>query len=121
MAAALICSAHAGHVFVSSEDGGVVCSVTGAPVESAAPYPRDGRRREQEGERLGLGLRGGFLLVRVALLAPGVGMDVVSPLLPEPARVAVRELQAAEPLRALPRVALRHDQPEREPVIGLER
>src|SRR3990170_4883534 len=68
--------------------------------------------------RLHLGAR--TLLIGVALLDPGVGMDVVPAHLPEPALVVRRELEAAQPLRALPGVAPGHDDPEREPVLGRE-
>src|SRR5581483_5500857 len=67
-----------------------------------------------------LELGAGALLVGVAFLAPGVGVDVVPAGLPEPTDVVLGELEPAEPLRALPRVALRHDEAKREPVLRRE-
>src|SRR4249919_317871 len=69
--------------------------------------------------RLELGARA--FLVRVALLGPGFGVDVVPAHLPETALVLRRELESAEPLRALPRVAPRHDEAQREAVLAGER
>src|SRR6266550_3081565 len=63
----------------------------------------------------------GLLLVRVALLGPGIGVDVVAALLPESAVVRRGELEAADPLGALPRVPLRDHEPKREAVVGGER
>src|SRR4051794_1778396 len=56
-----------------------------------------------------------------ALFLPGIRVVVVPVALPEPGHVVVQELEAAEPLRALPEVALRNDEPHRPPVLGVER
>ena len=50
-------------------------------------------------------------LEAVSLLAPGIGLVVVAVPLPEPGLVRVRELDAAQPLCALPEVAAGHQQP----------
>src|SRR4029079_17826493 len=71
------------------------------------------RRRRACLSGLELGARA--LLVAVALLRERLGMDVVAPDLPEPTDVLRRELETGQPLRALPRVALRHDEPQRPP------
>src|SRR3954465_8196756 len=57
----------------------------------------------------------------VPLFLPVVRVVVVAVALPEPRLVAREELQAAQPLRALPEVTRRDDEPERPPVVGLER
>src|SRR6476661_9643108 len=49
----------------------------------------------------------------VPLLSPGVAEIVVPVLLPEPGLVAGHEGQLAHPLRALPEVQVRHQQPDR--------
>src|SRR5262249_21781062 len=60
-------------------------------------------------------------LLGVALFHPGVGVVVVAVALPEAELVMVEELEAAEPLGALPEVALRHEEAERVAVLELER
>src|SRR4051794_38635637 len=70
--------------------------------------------------RSGLELGARALLVAVALLGERLGMDVVPPDLPEPPDVLRGELETGQPLRALPGVALRHDEPQRPPVLGGE-
>src|SRR3954467_6769710 len=59
----------------------------------------------------GLELGARAFLVAVALLGEGLGVDVVAPDLPESTGVLRRELEAREPLRALPGVAARYDEP----------
>src|SRR3954468_17127147 len=54
-----------------------------------------------------------------ALFLPRVGVVVVAVALPEAQPVRGRELERANPLRALPEVPLRHDQPQRVAVVGL--
>ena len=61
------------------------------------------------------------LALREALFLPRVGVVVVAVALPEPEDVVVEELEAADPLRALPEIALGDEQPERPAVLGLER
>src|SRR4051794_22546475 len=78
---------------------------------------RSASNRANRRRRLRAGLVAGSFLVRVALLGPGVRVDVVPPLLPEPAVVRRGELQLPQPLRALPRVALRDHQPQRIAVL----
>src|SRR3954453_12107426 len=57
----------------------------------------------------------------VALFLPVVRVVVVAVALPEPRLVGREELEAAQPLRALPEVTRRDDEPERPPMLGLER
>src|ERR1035437_6753541 len=59
--------------------------------------------------------------VAEALFLPGVGLVVVAVALPEAPDVVVQELQLADPLGALPEVALRDHQPERVAVLRLQR
>src|SRR5947207_15217186 len=61
-----------------------------------------------------------MLLKGVALLLPVVGVVVIAVALPEAGLVVVQELQASEPLRALPEVAGRYDQPEWPAVFRFE-
>src|SRR5215212_3451825 len=56
----------------------------------------------------------------VALLAPGVPVVVVAQGLPEAGDVVGGELQAPHPLGALPEVQVRHQQPRRAAVLGLQ-
>src|SRR5687767_11763598 len=81
-----------------------------------------GRPRPSAGLWRASGLRLGLpaLLVGVPLLTPGVRVHMVPTHLPEPPDVSVGELEASEPLRALPRVPLRHHEAERIPVVRLE-
>src|SRR5207249_648014 len=65
-------------------------------------------------------LHGACLLIGVALVLPGVGVHVVAVDLPEAGRVDVEELEAAQPLGALPEVELGHDQAKGPAVIGRE-
>src|SRR4051812_27673297 len=58
---------------------------------------------------------------RIALLFPGVTVVVVAVGLPEAGLVVVAQLEAADPLRVLPEVEMRDQQPGRTPVLGLER
>src|ERR671911_3119240 len=62
----------------------------------------------------------GFL-ESIALFAPGVGVVVVAVPLPEPWLVLRSDLDAAEPLRALPEVLARDHEAERPAVLGRER
>src|SRR3982074_1185946 len=59
-------------------------------------------------------------LLAVALFLPGIGVVVVAVALPEAEDVVVEELEAADPLRALPEVALRDEEPERPAMLRLE-
>src|SRR6266576_86592 len=56
-----------------------------------------------------------------ALFLPGVGVVVVAVALPETELVVVEELETADPLGALPEVALGNEEPERVAVLPLER
>src|SRR5688572_29362850 len=82
--------------------------------------------RTARGAELRLRGRSGFelgprpFLVGVPFLAERLGVDVVAADLPEAPLVLVDELEPGEPLRALPGVPLRHDEPERPPVLRLE-
>src|SRR6266545_840940 len=58
------------------------------------------------------------LLPAVALFLPRIAAHVVAVLLPEAWPVAGHELQAADPLGALPEVEVRHEQPQRPAVLG---
>src|SRR4051812_27222682 len=60
-------------------------------------------------------------VVRVALLAPWVAVHVVAAQLPEAGLVPRGELQPLQPLGRLPEVEVRHEQPRRPAVVGLER
>src|SRR3954463_6355735 len=57
----------------------------------------------------------------VALFAPGVAAVVVAVLLPEPGLVPGHERQPGHPLRALPEVQVRHEQPDRPTVLDRQR
>src|SRR4051812_19932236 len=57
----------------------------------------------------------------VPLFAPGIGVVVVAVQLPEAHAVLAHDLELAQELRRLPEVALRHEQPQRSAVVGLER
>src|SRR3954454_4467280 len=57
----------------------------------------------------------------VALLFPGIAVVVVAIGLPEARLVVVAQLEPADPLRALPEVQMRDEQPGRAAVLGLER
>src|SRR3954447_457344 len=59
--------------------------------------------------------------LREALFLPRVGVVVVAVPLPEAELVVVEELQAADPLAALPEVLLRDEEAERVAVLQLER
>src|SRR5919198_3786963 len=56
----------------------------------------------------------------VALLFPRVTVVVVAGAFPEAGLVVVTELDSAHPLRALPEVQVRDEQPRRTAVLGLE-
>src|SRR3954471_17351155 len=58
---------------------------------------------------------------RIALLFPRVAVVVVAVGLPEAGLVVVAKLKAADPLRALPEVQMRDQQPRRAAVLGLKR
>src|SRR5215211_505991 len=57
----------------------------------------------------------------VALLTPRIPVVVVAERLPEAGLVGLRDLDLGEPLGALPEVQVRHEQPCRAAVLGLER
>src|SRR3954464_7789873 len=57
----------------------------------------------------------------IALLFPGIAVVVVAVGLPEARLVVVAQLEAADPLRALPEVQMRDQQPRGAAVLGLER
>src|SRR3954447_19072755 len=57
----------------------------------------------------------------VTLLFPGIAVVVVAIGLPEPGLVVVAQLEAADPLRALPEVQMWDQKPRRAAVLGLER
>src|SRR3954451_21250023 len=56
----------------------------------------------------------------ITLFKPGVSAVVVAERLPEARVVLLGEVQAAHPLRALPEVQVRDEQPCRTAVLGLE-
>src|SRR4051812_31136827 len=58
--------------------------------------------------------------VGVPLLGPGIAPHVVAVALPESGAVLIDELNPSEPLCTLPEIEVRHDEPHRPPVIGLE-
>src|SRR5215216_857725 len=55
-----------------------------------------------------------------ALLAPGVAVVVIAQALPEAGLVLVQQLNPADPLGALPEVQVRHEQPRRAAMLGLQ-
>src|SRR5207249_10233871 len=57
----------------------------------------------------------------VPLLAPRVSVVVVAEALPETRLVLVDQLEPAHPLRALPQVQVRDEQPRRPAVLGCQR
>src|SRR5579859_2342282 len=62
-------------------------------------------------------------VVSVAFILPRVAAHVVAavfPGFPEAGLVAVQELDAADPLGALPGIKARHHQPQRIAVVGIE-
>src|SRR5712692_7122555 len=61
------------------------------------------------------------LLPPVSFLGPRIAAHVVAVLLPEARAIAVHELQAADPLGALPEVQVRHEQTQRPAVLGRDR
>ena len=72
-------------------------------------------------DRLDDARRAARSVARVPLLEPWVAVVVVAVALPEARLVVVAQLQPAHPLRALPEVEVRHEQPRRAAVLGLER
>src|SRR5438270_8865353 len=95
------------------------CASSARHLRQAQPCA-SGTRSRCTSRELGLQLRPRALLIAVALLRERLRVDVVPPNLPEPSRVLLAELEPGQPLRALPRVALRHDQSQRPPVLGRE-
>src|SRR5262249_62200003 len=57
----------------------------------------------------------------VALLTPRVAIVVIAVGLPESRRITVHEAQLPHPLRALPEVEVRHEEPGGAAVLGRER
>src|SRR5262245_34043407 len=57
----------------------------------------------------------------VTLLTPGIAVVVVAERLPEAGLVGLGDLELGHPLRALPEVQVRDEQPRRAAVLGLER
>ena len=91
-------------------------------LSSSRPIVRTGSSPEGR-EAMGLVGHGRchLALLRVALFLPRVGVVVVAVALPEAKLVVVEELEPADPLRALPEIALRDQEPERVAVLELER
>src|SRR5215207_8558358 len=56
----------------------------------------------------------------VPLLLPGVAVVVVAEALPEARLVLVQEPDATDPLGALPQIQMRHQQPRRAAMLGLQ-
>src|SRR3972149_3988854 len=92
-----------------------------APWGGCSGLPTPGRKGRPRPDRTRVGVGAASLLVGVALLLPGIGDVVVAVALPEAAHVVVEELEAAQPLGALPEVALRDEQTERVAVLRVER
>ena len=65
--------------------------------------------------------QGPFRTWNSPLFLPRIGVVVVAVALPEAELVVVEELEATDPLAALPEIPLRDQQPERVAVFGLER
>ena len=109
--------------------GGVVTGALQGPASRAPAWPGMGTSRARSPSRAesqrgaawascALAAAGGLLAV--SLFLPGVGVVVVAVALPEAELVVVEELEAAQPLGALPEVALRDEQAQRVAVLGLE-
>src|SRR5256885_10578252 len=60
------------------------------------------------------------LVAAVALLFPRVAADVIAEGLPESGCLFLGEVQPTDPLRALPEVEVRHHEPSRAAVLGIE-
>src|SRR3954471_13210786 len=60
-------------------------------------------------------------VIRVALLTPGVAINVVSAQLPEAGLIVLSELKPVHPLCRLPEIEMRHKQARRPPVIARQR
>src|SRR5580704_3750621 len=56
----------------------------------------------------------------IALLFPGIAVNVVAEGFPEPRRVVRDELESARPFGALPEIKMRHQQAGRAAVLGGE-
>src|SRR5262245_1619788 len=108
------------------------------PPRRPAPYSRGRRRRGArralygsggvaDGTVLLAGLAGACGLHRLAgrlaeaFLAPGVAANVIPVPLPEPGAILRHQLEARDPLGALPEVEMRDDQPHGTPVLGRQR
>src|SRR5207245_10515044 len=65
--------------------------------------------------------RAGPSVPAVAFLFPGITMNVVAELFPEPRLVFLHEPKPADPLGALPEIEMRHDQSRRPAMHRLER
>src|SRR5688572_24184141 len=57
-------------------------------------------------------------VARVALFFPWISVAVIAELLPEPELVLLEHAQAAHPLRALPEIEMRDQQPRGAAVLG---
>jgi hypothetical protein len=60
-------------------------------------------------------------VARVPLLSPWIAVDVVAVGLPEPGLVVIHQPQTPHPLRALPEIQVRNEEPSGASVLGLER
>src|SRR5207247_3942024 len=72
-------------------------------------------------DRRDLPLQRVHLVAAVALLFPRIAPDVIAVRLPEPGTIAIDDAQRPEPLRALPEIEMRHDEPRRTAVIWRQR
>jgi hypothetical protein len=61
-----------------------------------------------------------LLANRVALLFPRVAVGVIAIALPEAKPVVIQQHKSEHPLHALPRIQMRHDQPQRTAVLRRE-
>ena len=94
----------------------------GLPPGEARLRPRRPRFHHGRDQRRGtVGSRVTSTSEAVPFLLPWVGLVVVAVALPEAGLVGDRELDSAQPLRALPEVLARHDEPQRPAVLGGER
>src|ERR1700677_4870479 len=92
--------------------------MTGRPVRWCEPTVSPMSRRSPSRLPRGWGRNSVAL---VPLFLPWVSVHVVAVGLPESGSVLVHELQAPDPLSALPEIQVRYQQPGRATVLGLKR
>src|SRR6187455_1081930 len=104
-----------GNSALKKRNSALASSVTRSPPPYTSAAAETSRRLRPHA------LHGAGFLVRVALFLPGIGVQVVAVDLPESGRVHLDELEAADPLRALPEVEVRHHQAAGASMFGSQR